>query len=305
VERLERGVPTYELTNEYKNKLYFDFDFKLPEGEPLDLEYAHCLEEYIFSIIKEFFEINIIDKYRPRIAIAVSHGYCNEKKCNKYSVRAYVPNLVCSRKYNAVIIDQLNEFISEGIAGDRDLRKAVFTVGILDMNTNFLDNAVYSHNRKMRCVGISKLGENRPLEMKIGSLEDSVITWFFDEDAIDITPKDFTDDAKTSDSPCIRVAYPPATKSIVEMYLSYSAIIMVVSTKPNAIWEIDCIYMSHFDNVVRVNLFPGTYQKALYIVVCVDIFSRKGTTVTPKSFRLGACIGSISANCGTSSEYLP
>jgi hypothetical protein len=50
---------------------------------------------------------------------------------------------------------------------------------------------------------------------------------------------------------------------------------MVVSTKPNAIWEMDCIYMSHFDNVVGVNLFPGTNQKALYIVVCVDIFSRK------------------------------
>ena len=50
---------------------------------------------------------------------------------------------------------------------------------------------------------------------------------------------------------------------------------MVVSTKPNAIWGMDCIYMSHFDNVAGVNLFPGTNRKALYILTVVDHFSKK------------------------------
>ena len=50
---------------------------------------------------------------------------------------------------------------------------------------------------------------------------------------------------------------------------------LVVSTKPNAIWGMDCIYMTHFDNIPGVNLFPGTNRKALYILTVVDHFSKK------------------------------
>lgn len=50
---------------------------------------------------------------------------------------------------------------------------------------------------------------------------------------------------------------------------------MVVSTRPNMIWEMDTIYMSHFDNVAGVNLFPGTNQKSLYILTVVDVYSKK------------------------------
>ena len=52
---------------------------------------------------------------------------------------------------------------------------------------------------------------------------------------------------------------------------------MTISTKPNAIWAMDNVYMSHFDNVPGVNQFPGAGvgHKALYIFVVVDLFSKK------------------------------
>ena len=50
---------------------------------------------------------------------------------------------------------------------------------------------------------------------------------------------------------------------------------MVVSTKSNAVWELDIIYMKHFDDILGVNIFPATNQKALYILTVVDVFSKK------------------------------
>lgn len=41
--RLEKKQPTYEVTNDKENKVYVDFDYRLPTGQPtLNLHHAPC-----------------------------------------------------------------------------------------------------------------------------------------------------------------------------------------------------------------------------------------------------------------------
>ena len=238
VKRLERCTPTYELTNKEKNKLYFDVDYKLPEETPFDIEYTKKLEEFTSDmVIFHAKEALPEGSPKPRIAIAVSHGYSNEKQCYKYSVRAFVTNYTCSRNYNKSIAKYLNDCISnDSLSRDaRKLMKDIFEVGVLDVNEEFFDTSVYSHNRKMRCIGTSKMGEDRPLILVTGTIQSTVLTAFFDEDCIDITPEGYDDEPNTT-NPGQAVAYPPASKHICEKYHAYASIISLSVLDNYATW---------------------------------------------------------------------
>ena len=54
-----------------------------------------------------------------------------------------------------------------------------------DNHEKLFDESIYDKNRKIRSINCSKPGENRPLKLLEGTFEQSVITCFIPENAIE------------------------------------------------------------------------------------------------------------------------
>lgn len=166
--KIKNGEQLYEVTNDTKPcKLYFDVDYKLT-NEEFDNDTAAFIEQrgefYISSFIQNNFNI------QPNIAIATSH--CHEK----YSVRYFVSNIIAPKKEIHSLVIDINKYIETAFDGNDN----VFSV-IENNHKGFFDTQVYSFERKMRCVNTSKPKENRPLLLKKGSVEQTIITDYFDD----------------------------------------------------------------------------------------------------------------------------
>jgi phage/plasmid-associated DNA primase len=165
INRLNNGIkPTYEVINDI-NRYNFDFDYYCKK-EDFDLETAEWLENklenYIFDALHAFTGIE------PNIAIATSHTNNYSETEGKYSIRFYITNLMDNKENMKSFVEDLNVIISE-IKDDP-------ITGVIDIDNKVFDTSIYSHNKKLRCVNTSKPNEIRPLILKKGNIEDTIVT---------------------------------------------------------------------------------------------------------------------------------
>lgn len=167
VERIKNKEPSFEVTpNDIPIKYYFDVDIK---DITFNSTTANAIEEkckeYIHQALLEYSKLN------PNISTATSH--CN----NKYSFRFYVSNILDKKSNMKQFVKILNQYIK--------MKKDFNNIYdyIEETNSGFFDEAVYDSNRKMRCLNTSKDGEDRPLVLKDGTIENTIISAYFDNDA--------------------------------------------------------------------------------------------------------------------------
>jgi hypothetical protein len=143
-------LPAYEFTGSETatTNLYFDIDDEDDTYDAADLK-----------TIQDDWEADFLTVWpEAKIAIGTSHGIKADGK-RKNSWRFWIPNIrarKCDIKYAA-------QLMNERLKKECDTRPQ-------------LDTVVYDDNRKMRCVGTSKDGENRPLILVKGELKDTLIT---------------------------------------------------------------------------------------------------------------------------------
>ena len=169
VERIKNNLPSFEVTpNDIPIKYYFDVDVK-------NISFNNITATAIEGICKQHIHQALLEYsgIEPNIAIATSH--CN----NKYSFRYYVSNMLDKKSNMIQFVKLLNQYII--------MKKDLYIDNIYDYieetNTPIFDEAVYDSNRKMRCLNTSKDGENRPLVLKEGTIENTIISGYFDNDA--------------------------------------------------------------------------------------------------------------------------
>jgi phage/plasmid-associated DNA primase len=170
VERLEKGLSTYEATGDIDNvcRMYFDIDYK---GEDAEWKYEK-IESNAIKYIKATIA-HLHEGFEPEIIVATSHGWTKDHEW-KISFRFWL-NMKAKKSVIKAYIQQTNKYIVS------EVYDCLF-VGLLeDMGNKLFDEGIYDHNRKIRCIGTSKPNETRPLIMKSGNICDTVITGFLDD----------------------------------------------------------------------------------------------------------------------------
>lgn len=180
IEKIKSEKSIYELTETSNQllKLYFDIDDKEKKLENYDENKAQKIEEEGEYIISE--SLKTLCNIEPRISVAVSHSknfkdWKYKKISCKYSVRYFVSNIIDTKENIKKYVKDINLYIKQSPE---------------KYNFKEFDETIYSTNRLMRCVNSTKPNEERPLILKKGSLEDSIITNFYDEDAIELKYND-------------------------------------------------------------------------------------------------------------------
>ena len=170
-------------------KLYFDVDYKM-FGENMckyDLDEATFVEERGLFYIQNGLK-TVLPELTPNIAIDTSHSpdFTDEDGIRqaKYSVRYFVSNVKTNKDACKEFAGQLNKMIESGFDGNDN----IYTV-IEDNKKGMFDLSVYYSEKKMRCTNTSKPNENRPLLLKSGTIEQTIITDFFDDDAVEFIYK--------------------------------------------------------------------------------------------------------------------
>lgn len=181
--------PLYEVTiNDKKHKYYFDIDlYAESTGTEFDPALATLIEEkgkqYILQGLAEISDV------KPNIAVATSHGLNDEGK-EKYSVRYWVSNMIDTKKNIEGFVKQLNLFILAKTDGQESIYEWIDPRSAKELKAKphkvLFDEGVYSSERKMRCINTSKPREDRPLIMKEGTIEQTIITGCFDADVVDL-----------------------------------------------------------------------------------------------------------------------
>lgn len=188
-QKIANKEPVYEVVmNDKKVKYYFDIDlYAESTGCEFDQALATLIEEkgkkYILQGLAEISDV------KPNIAVATSHGLNADGK-EKYSVRYFVSNMMDTKKNIEGFVKQLNQFILAKIDGQENIYEWIDPRDAKELKAKphkvLFDEQVYSSERKMRCVNTSKPRENRPLIMKEGTIEQTIITGCFDKDAIEV-----------------------------------------------------------------------------------------------------------------------
>ena len=145
------------------------------------MQITHALKAYVLTILNHFLD-------NPVVAFAEASSNLYWKKVNeermKYSVRFYVQNYIDTKENQLKMIQVINQYALEqkhylekfyddqGVPYDKENPEKLF------------DATIYDSHRKMRCVGSSKKGENRPLRlMDDATMEETVISAFIPDDA--------------------------------------------------------------------------------------------------------------------------
>ncbi|MDX2191009.1 MAG: PriCT-2 domain-containing protein [Bacteroidota bacterium] len=175
VKRLKNKETTYEvILDDIPCKLYFDIDYELPKEEFND-EVALMVEkkskEYVLKALDE-----LIPDVKPNIAMATSHTKNLDEKSAKYSVRYFISNIKTTKSSNSNLVHKLNEFVQKKADPDN-----IYDYIDEELSPKLFDEGIYDHNRKMRCLNTSKPNQNRPLLLKEGTYENTIITGCFDE----------------------------------------------------------------------------------------------------------------------------
>lgn len=167
VDRLKNNLSSFEVTpNDKPMKYYFDVDIKT---EAYYKNTATAVEdkckEYIIGALEGYIGIT------PRIAITTSHSN------TKYSFHFYISNLLDKKENMKSFVKKLNQYIKM-----KNDENNIYDY-IEETKDGLFDEAVYDKNRKIRCVNTSKPNEDRPLLLKEGKIEDTIISAYFDNDA--------------------------------------------------------------------------------------------------------------------------
>jgi phage/plasmid-associated DNA primase len=181
--------PVYEVTmNDKKAKYYFDIDLY---AEDTGTEFDQGLADTIADKGKQYIIEGLaqISDVKPNIAVATSHGLNADGK-EKYSVRYWVSNMMDTKKNIEGFVKQLNQYVLSKSDGQESIYEWIDPRSAKELKAKphkkLFDEGVYSSERKMRCVNTSKEREIRPLIMKEGTIEQTIITGCFDEDVVDI-----------------------------------------------------------------------------------------------------------------------
>lgn len=174
--RIENCQETYEALKQDTRSLYFDIDCLTPHIKKQD---AQIIERKGLEYITAFLNHSNFDS--SKYAIATSHGSCivKDEIKKKYSVRYWFPNIKAHRNTQLQFVQELNKWIKKDWQKDED--HLFYYVGDLfeteqkDVYKNLFDDSIYDTNRKMRCLGTSKPGEDRPLILKSGNIIDTII----------------------------------------------------------------------------------------------------------------------------------
>ena len=177
IERIKNKTPTFEvITNDIKPKLYFDIDHKI-EKEEYDESVANIIEEKGLKYLEE--SLYGATNVKPNISIATSHSKTYTETHGKYSIRYFVSNIKSNKKSIQQFVQKLNKII---------INMRVDNIGdyIEVENGKLFDEGIYDSNRKMRCINTSKPNENRPLVLKTGTIENTIITDFYDTECVEL-----------------------------------------------------------------------------------------------------------------------
>jgi hypothetical protein len=160
---MKNGINTYEfLCDDRPYKCYFDVDDYV-DSHLLTNNFIKEKTDLCCNGIVEFFKTILNKNKKPIIYYASSHCYDNyegKKGKAKLSLRFYINNYIMHLSTNKNIAKYLKDNVYQGF-----------------------DTMPYNKNQKIRCVGCSKPGQNRPIIMELGDLENSIIQEGEDEDA--------------------------------------------------------------------------------------------------------------------------
>ena len=189
VKKIINKEPVYEVThNTNQIKYYFDIDlYAESTGTEFDKELATIIEEkgkqYIDEALSQYTGV------KPNIAVATSHGLTADNK-EKYSVRYFISNMIDTKQNIGAFVKQLNKFILAKTDEQENIYEWIDPRSAKEVKAKphkpLFDEGIYDSNRKMRCINTSKLGENRPLIMKEGKIEQTIINGCFDKDTIEV-----------------------------------------------------------------------------------------------------------------------
>jgi hypothetical protein len=174
--------------NDKKTKYYFDIDIYAEETE---CDFDQGLAELIEQKGKQYitFALSQITDVKPNIAVATSHGV-NDKGKVKYSVRYFVSNLMDTKDNIKGFVQQLNKYVLSKSDGQENIYEWIDPRNAKELKAKphkkLFDEGIYDSNRKMRCVNTSKPNEDRPLIMKEGTIEQTIITGCFDEETVEL-----------------------------------------------------------------------------------------------------------------------
>jgi hypothetical protein len=192
IQMIESKQPVYEVVmNDKKAKYYFDIDIY---AEDTGIEFDESLATTIEDKGKEYITLALTDitGVKPNIAVATSHGLNAEGK-EKYSVRYFVSNMMDTKENIHAFVVEMNKVIKKKLDGTESIYEYIDPSGMFDKKNkqykSLFDESIYDSNRKMRCVNTSKPNENRPLIMKEGKIEQTLITSCFDADVIEVKYK--------------------------------------------------------------------------------------------------------------------
>ena len=174
VKRISDKKQLYEVVpNNKQCKMYFDCEAYLPV-EDYNTGLAEIFEartlEYLTLGIKSICDIE------PNIAKATSHSSNIGDNEAKLSVRYFVSNIKTNTFSNKKFVENINILIKSKF----DSCDNIFEYVCNDRNKQIFDESVYSNNKKMRCINTSKPNEDRPLLLQSGSINNTIITSFFD-----------------------------------------------------------------------------------------------------------------------------
>lgn len=226
VTRIKNGEKFYEVTPDMV-RLYFDVDIKT--NNSIQKGIAKTIEQKAEELIRLALDEKFKDQYT--LAIATSHGQSFDKdknSINKYSVRFWVPQIKTDKKTLQNLIIKMNDHFLATKDTDADhlfeYCGDLFETDKTDKNGKriynpLFDKAPYDTNRKMRCIGACKPNENRPLVLKSGSIEDTIIS---NTDAATLYIETGSIDASKPQDP--RIIYKPSNEN-EQKYCDYVSII--------------------------------------------------------------------------------
>ena len=158
-------------------KLYLDFDMTAVPKEKFTTELCEQIEQKCLSIVSDELQY-----YKPTIHMATSHTatFVDKHKVmkTKISVRLYVSNIAADKQTQLIFVKKINRKCFDA----KDQEDSIFKMVPIDTGEGrgVFDIGIYDSNRKMRCVNSSKPNENRPLILKMGTIEGTIISSCFD-----------------------------------------------------------------------------------------------------------------------------
>ena len=177
VDMMDTQTNLYEVLNEDekdtnkpnrkvgKNRVYGDYDIYVKDDDEMR-EYDACMEIALRNVLSQLTTNDGDDTELP-YSISSGSGFSAEKQKWKSSWRFVLPTFIGTKSSIKkmvcdVITPRINKVLTAGEAG--------FQVEA--------DASVYKKGQKMRMMNSSKDGEDRPLRLIEGTLEDSLITYF-------------------------------------------------------------------------------------------------------------------------------